>query len=367
MQAAHAKLETPPGRGGIAVITLTGPGVGQILSKVFRPRNGRSPGKLQPGRLQLGQLLGPQGPLDEALLCRAHDVWELNLHAGTALAKAAMETLARCGAVPSQASDADAALLRACGGGIYARELLETIPRCRSTLALKTVSAQHRQGLHALAGRILSKGIDPNLRRQLERACQRYPRCRKLIEGAEVVLLGPANAGKSVLANALVGRQVSIVHDRPGTTRDWVREETQMAGGLVWVTDTAGLWAQARGVDAQAMRRARQRSLGADLVCLVSPGAEAPAPGWLGSVPVLRVAGKRDIHPPGHSAHVAVSGKTGQGLSDLRQKIAAKLGLDRWDPSEPTAFTSRQADLAARAASQDDPRATLRALLGQDA
>ena len=52
---------------------------------------------------------------------------------------------------------------------------------------------------------------------------------RRLADPREVVLAGPPNAGKSTLANALIGRPVSIVHDTAGTTRDWVREQALLA------------------------------------------------------------------------------------------------------------------------------------------
>ena len=116
----------------------------------------------------------------------------------------------------------------------------------------------------------------------LRRAAGRLALIRRLLEPAEVVLAGPPNVGKSTLANALIGRQVSLVHDQAGTTRDWVRHLAVLCGVPVHVTDTAGLWDAPAGVDAQAVGRAAP----ADRACRRGPPARGrpanPAAGMAG-------------------------------------------------------------------------------------
>jgi tRNA modification GTPase len=367
MPVAQVRLQTPPGRGGIAVLCVAGPGAEEVLQSVFEPLSGSW--DFPPDRLHLGRLVGPDGPIDQALLCRQGNLWELNLHGGPGVTTAAMEQLARAGAGPQGVEEADEALLSIAGSSLYAQELLGALSTCRSETALTTLAHQLEGGLAALVASALSaRTLKEEIRDRMRQASERLSLCRKLLNGWEIVLLGPPNAGKSALANTLVGRPVSLVHNQPGTTRDWVREEALVCDWPVWITDTAGLWPQAQGIDAQGVQRARDRAASADLICLVSPGASAQVPHWLKSPsPLLKVAGKCDICPPGSAAVASVSSKTGQGVDRLRRAIAEKLGILGWNPAEPTAFTSRQARLLVRAAEMEDPRAALRELLGQDA
>jgi tRNA modification GTPase len=193
----------------------------------------------------------------------------------------------------------------------------------------------------------------------LRRAGERLALIRRLLEPAEVVLAGPPNVGKSTLANALIGRQVSLVHDQAGTTRDWVRDLAILHGVPVHVTDTAGLWDAAAGVDAQAVDRARQRIEQADVVLLLGAGRQSPPPAWLAEchksrppTRILHVATKIDVLPAFGGADAAVCAVTGDGLEALGRRIVEALGLgpSDLDPAAPAAFTQRQADLLGRAA-----------------
>ena len=182
----------------------------------------------------------------------------------------------------------------------------------------------------------------------------------RLLDPPEVVLAGPPNAGKSTLANALIGREVSIVHDRAGTTRDWVRELAIIRGVPIRVTDTAGLWEAPEGIDAQAVRRARRRAEAADLVLLLGEGQSPAAPEWLHPGRLLRVVSKCDLQafspgrPSDRAGGLAVSALTGEGLDDLKDAIVGEMGLADLNPAAPMAFTRRQADLLTRAAEAVD-------------
>jgi len=183
---------------------------------------------------------------------------------------------------------------------------------------------------------------------------------QRLLHPAEVVLAGPPNAGKSTLANALIGREISIVHRRAGTTRDWVRDLALLQVLPVWLTDTAGIWdvaesgSAAAAVDAEAVRRARHRAENADLVLLLAAGEAAPLPEWLHAKCVLHVATKCDTVDPEGAPDAAVSAHTGAGLDDLRSAILRALDLDHFDPTVARAFTQRQAELLLEAANTLD-------------
>jgi tRNA modification GTPase len=94
-----------------------------------------------------------------------------------------------------------------------------------------------------------------------------------LRQGATVVLAGRPNAGKSTLANALAGRERSIVSPTPGTTRDAVETDVEIDGLRVRLVDTAGLRETADAVEAEGTRRAREALTGADAVLYLADAA----------------------------------------------------------------------------------------------
>lgn len=352
-QTTVATLRTPPGRGGIAVITLNGPASDNILARVFRPlRSHRDAGG---GALQLGHLIigaeGEQENLDQAVVCNTPAGAEINIHGGPHVARRTLELLVNLGARPQGSSEPSDATLPAAhprwDNPAIGQEILTVLPQARSALVAAALSRQWSAGLSELA----AGGIVPN-GEELRAAAAGLAKMHRLLHPAEVVLAGAPNSGKSTLANTLIGREVSIVHHRAGTTRDWVRELAVFGGIPVWLTDTAGLWEVPNDVDAEAVRRASRRAEAADLVVLLGAGGRPERPDWLGTERILTVASKCDVvtPPPTAQANLTVSSHTGAGLDRLRQAIVHAIGLENFRPNEPMAFTRRQADLLTRAA-----------------
>lgn len=352
--ATTARLVTSPARGGIAVIVLTGPGAGQVLRQIFRPRRAW-PGS---GQLALGWIVAGRERLDEAVVSLQPGSTEINIHGGPHVGRKVLALLGECG-VKIVADDLVDPVLAA-GKGPFdnpavAREVLAALRSATTALAASALTAQWSGGISALA---CSSRPDAD---ELRRAAAALGLMKWLLEPAEVVIAGPPNAGKSALANALVGRRVSVVSDTPGTTRDWVRSLTELSGVPVWLTDTAGLWQRPRGVEAEAVRRAWQRIESAQVViCLVPPGEaiEAEHGPMLsrlrGLGAVLEVAGKSDLGRPAGGAGLAVSARNLAGLDALREAIRRRLGFERFDPASAMAFTHRQAELLAAAAEAMD-------------
>lgn len=144
-----------------------------------------------------------------------------------------------------------------------------------------------------LAGRI--EALNAELAAELE-AGQRGERIR---DGFEVVVLGPPNAGKSSLVNALSRRDVAIVTDIPGTTRDLLEVHLDLGGYAVTLVDTAGLRPGGDAIEAEGMRRGRARAAAADLILwLNETGADVPEEVILLGVPVVVLRSKADLLPP---------------------------------------------------------------------
>lgn len=409
MTNATATVQTPPGRGGIAVIALTGDDCEAVLGRVFRPM--KSHATAPADAVQLGRLVDEGGDvLDEAVVARsASGAIEINIHGGPVVARAVMRRLAEAGATVAEASPAATESFQLAhprwSNPVIGEEMLDALPAAASPFVLAVITQQWSAGLSQLAR------SDAPSAEALRAAAGRLELTARLLDPPEVVLVGPPNVGKSALANELVGRAVSIVHDTAGTTRDWVRAMALFDGVPVWLTDTAGLFdppaeADTHGIDAESVARARRRAEQADLVLLLSAGEPTPTPDWLHAKKLLHVAAKCDLYqerggapgfakaspgepvpprkdplrslagqepgePVGSSGacRMAVSSTTGEGLDELRSAILFALGLADIDPAAPAAFTQRQADCLLAAAEAldagdtDTSEKALRALL----
>ena len=328
MDKTLAIPHTPAGSGGIAVILLVGPAAREVLHKVFTPARRRDlpanlPASAPP--LLYGHVHEDGQRLDEAIVAvwpgdpgddsaEPAGVVEINVHGGPRVVQRLLLALERAGAAVSAAGALPASaggwLLSAPGRNNPAigRELLECLPEVRTRAGLAWLTHQWSAGLSELAKRAMVRPHDPSLPAALRDAAGRLGLMRRLLTRAEVVIAGPPNAGKSTLANALIGRQACIVSDAAGTTRDWVRELADVDGLPVWLTDTAGLWESSDPIAAAAVARAWQRIDQADLVLAVADSANPPPPGhpaWTklaGRPNAVLVTNKSDLAPPAPTA-----------------------------------------------------------------
>ena len=170
-----------------------------------------------------------------------------------------------------------------------------------------------------------------------------------LREGLNIVIAGKPNAGKSSLLNRLVGDEIAIVTDQPGTTRDVLRQQVHLDGLPLNLIDTAGLRATADVVEAEGVRRAFAELGRADRVLyildaagggagVVGPEFAAELKDLPADVPVTLVFNKIDLigaqanidellEPP----RVFLSAKTGEGLDLLRAHLQARAGYRSGD------------------------------------
>ncbi len=145
-------------------------------------------------------------------------------------------------------------------------------------------------------------------------------------DGFKVVLMGPPNAGKSSLLNALARRDVAIVTDIAGTTRDILHVDLDMDGYLVRFFDTAGLRDSDDAIEREGIRRAKLAIEGADLVLSLHGIDSAPQRiDKLLSTKTINVGTKRDIYGTSPVFDVCISVVTGEGLDDLRGLILGQL------------------------------------------
>lgn len=153
-----------------------------------------------------------------------------------------------------------------------------------------------------------------------------------------VVMVGPPNAGKSTLLNALLGRERAVTSAVAGTTRDVLSEplrvETERGAAEVMLVDVAGLDEPAGALDRVMQEQARGAMERAELILLLGSGdtgrpaiedAAGGEPAGRGA-PRLRLHTKADVHPAPAGVDLAVSAVTGEGLAELRGRIVEAVG-----------------------------------------
>ena len=370
-----AAIATAPGVGGIGIIRVSGPASKTILERFFRPSNKSFTG-YEPWKLHHGYIVSADGTrLDEALSVfmpgprtfTGEDVAELHCHGGPALLSLILTEVLRIarpaqrgefsrraflnGRMDLSQAEAVAELIAApskegarlavgkldgvLGRRVTAlREQLETL-RANMCLAVDfpddEVEGLDQEAL--LAGiRTVSDSV-ASLLAGVERT-----RCWR--EGVMVALVGPVNAGKSSLMNALLGRSRAIVTAQPGTTRDFLEESVMLAGIPARLVDTAGLrpagWETQDAIEAEGIRMGLAKVHEADVCVVLVDGVQglvAETANLLKKMDVRRTIvawNKSDIAPASEdfvagrglwetacAGRVALSAKTGQGLEEL--------------------------------------------------
>lgn len=354
-------LATPPGRGAIAILRLSGPGTDAALTAL-------GAGGLKPRVASLRDLSHEGQAIDQALVLRfpapnsytGEDCAELHLHGGRAVVEAAGEALGALGLRPAYPGEFTR---RAFENGRMdlaqaeaVADLIDAETTAQATQALgqldgalsQTYAGFRRDLLTALA--LVEAEIDfpdeevpDNLARSagpvldrliadLKTALADARRGERVREGYRIVLIGETNAGKSSLFNALVAREAAIVTPIAGTTRDVLDADLIIGSYAVTLSDTAGLRDSADPVEAEGVRRARARAEAADLrLWIRGPNdAEGDAAGFAcpGDLLVLTKADLGVAQGVAGFETLSVSTATGQGLSDLHDWIAARLARD---------------------------------------
>ena len=384
---------TAPGRGGIGVVRLSGPGVPVIASALLRQ------GLPEPRRATLATFRDGAGEaIDSGLALyfpaphsyTGEAVLELHGHGGPAVLASLVARAIELGARRAEPGEftrraylndkLDLAQAEAVA------DLIDAGSQAAARAALRSLQGAFSAEVHGLVEGLIELRVwveaaidfpeedidflaDPALAARVEALRARFDAVtqaarqgRVLRDGLTAVIAGRPNAGKSSLLNALAGHEAAIVTDLPGTTRDVVREQLDLDGLPLQVLDTAGLRVAGEGpadvVEAEGIRRTRAEIARADRVLFVVDAATDPAAtaytdernALPEGVPVTLVFNKVDLPTalevvvPGVDAQLRLSARTGEGLAALRAHLQAAIG---YSPTDTGAVSARARHLEA--------------------
>jgi tRNA modification GTPase len=258
-------LMTAPGRGAIAVVKVRGPAAKTAIAENFRSR--RRVTSLPLGGHAWGHWLHEDG-FEEIIVVRTGEhEFEICTHGGVLASDSVCRQLAERG---FQRIDWRRAVV---GSAFDWRGSAETALVEAWTLKAANFLLHNTTALPAEIDRVvasLEHGQSDEAESTLSQLLRSCPLGWRLRRGWTIVIAGRSNVGKSTLLNRLLGYDRSIVVDRPGTTRDVVREVAAIDGWPVRLADTAGMRATANSLERRGIQRGRGAAESADLVILVS-------------------------------------------------------------------------------------------------
>jgi tRNA modification GTPase len=374
-----AAVSTPPGRGGIGIVRLSGPNALSVASQILRLS-----GPLDHAHARRTRVLDPGDPtriLDDALVTAflapnsytAENIVEIAAHGSPVILDALLRNALSHGArlatpgeftqraffsgrldltqaeavhdlIAAQTLDQARVAAQQLGGALSRR----VAPQKESLLYL---IALLEAGMDFASGELDDVDIVPPsqiagsivaVQQPLETLAATFRRGQLLRNGASIALIGPPNAGKSSLFNRLLERERAIVTPLPGTTRDTVEESLSLAGIPLRLIDTAGLRSAATSsqtidlAEQQGIARSREALADADLVLLVHDATQPLTPAeqqWADSLsgrPHLLIYNKIDLIAGEQVSQnpdaIRTSALTGSGLDELREAILMHLG-----------------------------------------
>ena len=382
-------IATPPGRGGIGVIRLSGPAAPEIAFKIVTKQ-------LQPRHAHFCRFLDKDGAaLDEGIALyfpapgsyTGEDVVEFHAHGSRAALDLLVQRAVGLGARLARPGEfTERAFLNNRIDLIQAEavaDLINSVSGHAARSAVRSLEGEFSRRINNLLDRIvdLRVQVEGSLDFSEEDAgftvgvdvCEKLESCRTeldgiffrarqgvvLNEGALAVIVGRPNVGKSTLLNALAGREAAIVNAVPGTTRDLLELDITIDGAPLRIVDTAGLRMTRNPVEKEGIRRAKRAAEASDILILINeygqpPGAEEQK--FLqetsagkqviilhNKIDLSRVEAKVERGEHG-MVEIFLSARTGAGVELLMDQLKDLLGMNNL---REDAFTARGRHLEA--------------------
>ena len=312
-----AAVSTPRGKGGIAVIRISGADAVNVGEKVFFPKSGKNLSQLDVGHTVWGDIYavdeeGNKIAVDDgmAVVFRAprsftgEDTVEISCHGGILVTETVLSAVLAAGAraaypgeftrrafisgrmTLSQAkslgdlleakTERQMTMARAGVNGVLSRKIEELYGKIGDVLSSIYAKIDFPdEDLADMSREEITESIE-ELFAQTRALAKTYRTGRAVNEGIRTVICGRTNAGKSSLYNLIVGREAAIVTDIEGTTRDLLEETAAFGKVTLRLCDTAGLRETSDKVESIGVERARREMLGAELILAVFDGTREP-------------------------------------------------------------------------------------------
>ena len=272
-----AAVSTPPGKGGVALIRVSGKGSFELADKIFRARSGKPLCELRPRYQIYGDVYDGDEMLDDVLLTKfpegasytGEESVEISCHGGTLLTRCVLEVIFRAGARAAEAGEftrrafingrLSLSEAEAVGNLLEARtreqiRLSGTASRTRLSERVSEIRASLVSLMSSMFARIdypdedlgdfsdsEALSILNKVKYELRSLIESYKTGRAINEGISAVICGKPNVGKSSVYNLLLGEDSAIVTDIRGTTRDVLTSTLSLGRVMLNISDTAGI------------------------------------------------------------------------------------------------------------------------------
>ncbi len=376
-----AAVATPPGEGGIAVVRIAGDEALEVADKIFS-----GPIKeYESHTVHFGKILGIDGEvIDEGLAVvmknprsyTGEDTVEIHCHGGVIITRKVLDATLKAGARAALPGEFTFKAFQNGKIDLTRAEAVQQVIASKSELAWQAAE-NHLEGklykkIREFQTRLTSiaaileawvdfpeEGLEFASKEELCADLQELIRCKaalhqtfydgKMVQtGFSLCLIGAPNVGKSSLMNALSGKERAIVTDIPGTTRDVLEEDIEIAGMNFRLIDTAGIRQTEEIVEKEGVRRSEKAAKEADLILVVCDVTDPEPPALtLPEKKTIAIWNKVDLehgklpHVP-YSHQVKVSAKEGLGIETLKKEIHRVIWQEGPPSKEEVILTSER-------------------------
>lgn len=384
---------TPHGKGGVAMIRISGRNAFSVAEKIFLPANPERFAERSGGRTYYGSFRDEKGIFDDGLCIlfnspasfTGEDVAELYCHGGILVTQKLLAAALKNGAVMAGPGEFTR---RAFINGKISLTQAEAIGEIIDSKSERHLEISARQANGSLS-RVLSqiydelrllaasvyafidypdedmtdvsveemKGILVSAKARLDRLVGSHTYGRAISEGIKTAIVGKPNTGKSSLLNALCGEERAIVTDIAGTTRDVVTETVRLGDMILRMSDTAGIRESDDTVEKIGIERSIRAISEAELVLAVFDMSGELDGDDMRIVEAIKASGKESktvcilnkqdiarengVKPP-FERSVAVSAKQGEGIGQLINTVSEMFGAGEISESDEIVVNARQ-------------------------
>ncbi|MBF5058755.1 tRNA uridine-5-carboxymethylaminomethyl(34) synthesis GTPase MnmE [Candidatus Neptunochlamydia vexilliferae] len=376
-----AAVATPPGEGGIAVVRIAGDEALDVADQIFSgPIK-----KYKSHTVHFGKILGADGEvIDEGLAVvmknpcsyTGEDTVEIHCHGGVIITRKVLDAALKAGARAALPGEFTFKAFQNRKIDLTRAEAVQQVIASKSELAWQAAES-HLEGklykkISEFQTRLTSiaaileawvdfpeEGLEFASKEELCGDLQELIRCKATLHqtfydgkmvrtGFSLCLIGAPNVGKSSLMNALSGKERSIVTNIPGTTRDVLEEDVEIAGMNFRLIDTAGIRETEEVVEKEGVRRSEKAAKGADLILVVCDVTDPEPPALaLPEKKTIAIWNKVDLEHGAlpqlpYSHQVKISAKEGEGIETLKSEIHRVIWQEGPPSKEEVILTSER-------------------------